>query len=99
MKTPYAADRILDAFEAFDLKPVAPDQVINGSGILAKAMQVAGRFLPKRGPTKPDERSLQKFRGVSEEEITAPLAQWADGCILPQMPQVTRFNDRLWVLH
>ncbi len=99
IETPYAADRILDAFEAFDLKPVAPEQVINGGGILAKAMQVAGRLLPRRSPAKPDERSLQKFPGVSEQEITAPLAQWVDACILTQMPQVTRFSDRLWVLH
>lgn len=99
VETPYAADRILDAFEAFDLKLVAPDQVINGGGILAKVMQDAGRFLQKGGGPKRDERSLQKFPGVSEEEITTPLAQWVDACILTQMPQVTRFNDRLWVLH
>ena len=99
VEQPYAADRILDAFEAFDLQPVAPERVINGDGILAKAMQVAGKFLPKRGPAKPDERSLQKFPGVSEEEITAPLAQWVDACILTRMPQVTRYGDRLWVLH
>ena len=48
---------------------------------------------------RPTSAAVQKFPGVAEEEISAPLAQWAEASILTQVPQITRFHDRLWVLH
>jgi surface carbohydrate biosynthesis protein len=99
VEPPYAADRILDEFERLDVQPVRPAQIGLGSGFLARVMRAGRSMMPKRPDAKRDERSMQKFPGVAEEEISGPLAQWVDAGILNQMPDVTRFTDRLWVLH
>jgi surface carbohydrate biosynthesis protein len=99
VEPPYAADRILDELERADLPSVRPAQVGVGRGVVAKVIRAGRRWLPQQPPAKRDERSLQKFPGVAEEEISGPLAQWSDASILTQVPQITRFNDRLWVLH
>lgn len=99
VEPPYAADRILDELERLDVRPVRPGQVGVGSSLLLKVMRAGRGLLPKRPDAKRDERSIQKFPGVTEEEISGPLAQWADACILSTMPQIARFHDRLWMLH
>ena len=99
VEQPYAADRILDELERLDLRPVRLAQLGMGSGFLSKVVRAGRRYLPRRPDAKRDARSIQKFPGVAEEEIRGPLAQWADARILTQMPQITRFNDRLWALH
>ena len=99
VEPPYAADRILDELERIDMPPVRPAQVGVGSGFVAKVIQAGRRWLPQKAAAKRDERSLQKFPGVAEEEISGPLAQWADASILTQVPQITRLHDRLWALH
>ena len=93
VEPPYAPDRILDKVEQLDLRPVRPAELGIGDGFLSRLLR-ADRRTPKK-----DERSIQKFPGVAEEEIVAPLAQWAEASILTQVPQITRFHDRLWVLH
>jgi surface carbohydrate biosynthesis protein len=98
VEPPYAADRILDEFERLDVEPVRPAQIGLGKGIFSSVMQAGWRWPPQR-PAKRDARSVQKFPGVAEEEISGPLAQWADADILSQMPEITRFHDRLWALH
>jgi hypothetical protein len=98
VEAPYAADRILDSVEQLDVRPVRPADLGVGGGFLSKLL--AGRGgAPQPSNAKKDERTIQKFPGVAEEEIRAPLAQWADAAILSQVPQITRFHDRLWVLH
>jgi surface carbohydrate biosynthesis protein len=99
VEPPYAADRILDELERLDVRPVRPAQIGVGSGFLARVLRAGRGVLPKRAAAKRDERSIQKFPGVADEEISGPLAQWVDAGILTQMPQITRFDDRLWVLH
>jgi hypothetical protein len=99
VEPPYAADRILDELERIDMPPVRPAQVGVGSGFVAKVIQAGRRWLPQKAAAKRDERSLQKFPGVAAEEISGPLAQWADASILTQVPQITRLHDRLWALH
>jgi hypothetical protein len=99
VEPPYAADRILDKVEQLDVRPVQPAAVGVERGLLSKVLSGARNWLPPRPPAKKDERSIQKFPGVAEEEIAAPLAQWADASIIVQMPEVTRFSERLWVLH
>jgi hypothetical protein len=99
VEPPYAADRILDKVEQLDLRPVRPADLGVGCGFVSRILRAGRKWLPQGPATKTDERSLQKFPGVTEEEIRAPLAQWAEASILTQVPQITRFNDRLWVLH
>jgi surface carbohydrate biosynthesis protein len=99
VEPPYAADRILDKVEQLDMRPVDPAEVGIGGGFLAKVMRAGGKWLRQGPAAKKDERSLQKFPGVAAEEISSPLAQWAEASILNQVPQIARFSDRLWVLH
>ena len=86
-------ERILDKVVQLDLRPVRPAELGIGDGFLSRLLR-ADRRTPKK-----DDRSIQKFPGVAEEEIVAPLAQWAEASILTQVPQITRFHDRLSVLH
>jgi hypothetical protein len=99
VEPPYAADRILDKVEQLDVRPVHPAEVGVGGGFLSRLLRAGRRGAPQPSNAKKDERSIQKFPGVAEEEIRAPLAQWVDASILAQVPEITRFNDRLWVLH
>ncbi len=99
VEPPYAADRILDELERIDLPPARPAQIGVGRGVVAKIIQAGRRWLPQKPAAKRDERSIQKFPGVAEEEISGPLAQWAEASILTQVPQITRLHDRLWALH
>jgi hypothetical protein len=99
VEQPYAADRILDELERIDLPSVRPAEVGVERGVIGKALQAGRRWLPQKTAAKRDERSLQKFPGVAEEEMSGPLAQWADASILTQVPQITRLHDRLWALH
>ena len=98
VEAPYAADRILDSVERLDVRPVRPADLGVGGGFLSKLL-AGRRGAPQPSNAKKDERTIQKFPGVTEEEIRAPLSQWADAAILTQVPQITRFHDRLWVLH
>ena len=98
VEPPYAADRILDSVERLDLRPVRPAEVGVEGGFLSRLLG-SRRRAPPPSNAKKDERTIQKFPGVAEEEIRAPLTQWADAAILTQVPQITRFHDRLWVLH
>jgi surface carbohydrate biosynthesis protein len=98
VEAPYAADRILDSVERLDVRQVRPAEVGIGGGFLSRLLG-SRRRAPQPSNAKKDERTIQKFPGVAEEEIRAPLAQWADAAILTQVPQITRFHDRLWVLH
>ena len=99
VEPPYAADRILDELERLEVAPVRPTQIGLGGGFLARVLRAGRKILPRRAEAKRDERSIQKFPGVTEEEISGPLAQWVDAGILTEMPHMTRFGDRLWVLH
>jgi len=99
VEPPYAAERILDQVEQLDVRPVRPADVGVGGGFLSRLFRAARRGSLQPSNAKKDERTIQKFPGVAEEEISGPLAQWADASILTQAPQITRFHDRLWVLH
>jgi hypothetical protein len=99
VEPPYAADRILDKVEQLDVRPVRPAELGVERGVLSKILSAGRSWLPQRPAAKTDERSIQKFPGVAEEEIRAPLAQWADASVIAQIPQITRFSERLWVLH
>ena len=99
VEAPYAADRILDSVERLDVRAVRPADLGVGGGFLSRLLGAGRRGAPQPSNAKKDERTIQKFPGVAEEEIRAPLAQWADAAILSQAPQITRFHDRLWVLH
>jgi surface carbohydrate biosynthesis protein len=99
VEQPFAADRILDNVERLDVRPVRLDDVGVGGSFLSRLLRLGRRGAPQPSNAKKDERTIQKFPGVAEEEIRAPLAQWADAAILSQTPQITRFHDRLWVLH
>ena len=97
VEPPYAADRILDEFERLDVRPARLSAV--GDGLVTRLLRAGRKVLQMRTETKRDERAIQKFPGVSEDEISGPLVQWAEAGILTRLPGVSRFHDRLWVLH
>ena len=99
VQQPYAADRILDELEKLEIRPVQSAQIGLGSSFFAKAMRAGKKLLSPLTDAKRNERSIQKFPGLEQEEISEPLAQWADAGILAQVPHLTRLNPRLWALH
>jgi hypothetical protein len=96
---PYAADRILDELEQLEIRPVQSAQLGIGSSFFARAGRAGKKLLSPLTDAKRNERSIQKFPGLEQEEISDPLAQWADAGVLAQVPHLTRLNPRLWALH
>lgn len=99
MDPPYAADRILDELERLDVRSVPEAQIGVGRDFLSRAVRAGRRWLPRSADAKRNDRRIQKFPGIEEEEIRKPLAQWAEAGVLTQIPQVTRFSDLVWALH
>jgi surface carbohydrate biosynthesis protein len=97
---PLAADRILDELDSLDTPTARADQIIVWPSAPRRFLTGMRGLLHRFGPGAIDvQRKRQKFPGASESEIRAPLACWVEAGALLQVPQIARYNDRLWVLH
>ena len=96
---PLAADRILDELDRLDAPAVQLHEITSrqrGSRRWLSPLRELLRGAPRSAGTR---RRRQKFPGVGEDEIKAPLELWVETGILSRLPQITRFSDKLWVMH
>ena len=102
VEPPYAADRILDELERLDVRPVRPAAFGRGQAASFRKSSSAGRRVAAAtgSHAKRDERSHPEIpwrrRGGDQRRR---LRNGPTPAILTQVPQITRFHDRLWVLH
>ena len=92
VERPMAADRILDAFDRLDVPEGTLEQLpVSPLRQLQRTVQMGLREMRKSG-----ER-LQKFPGVEEAEIAAPLAAWVEAGVVKRMPSMTPAVDGTWL--
>jgi hypothetical protein len=98
MERPYAADRILDALEAFDTPEVTEAEAGVAGGFGARLRNAFAR-LHRGGGASQSRRGRQKLGNIEAEDIAVPLAGWVETGVLRGMPKLTRFSGRLWAMH
>jgi len=99
MERPYAADRILDAIESFDLPEVTDAAAGVATSGLAATMRNAIARLSKRGSASQSRRGRQKLGDIEEQDIAGPLEIWLKAGVLAGTPKLTKFSGQLWAIH
>jgi len=92
VEEPLSVHRILDAFDNLDVA-----QSPTGFGG-ARAGATSFRFrLRDRISRHFSSKRLQKYPGVAREEISGPIAAWANAGVLRQIPQFTQMDNGIWL--
>ncbi len=99
MEPPYAADRILDELDQLDVPETTPEQAGVANGFVRGFLRKLRTRLPQAVAPARSDRRRQKLGDIDEEEIRRPLTQWAEVGVVSGLPNITRFNSRLWALH
>jgi hypothetical protein len=97
--TPYAADRILDELERFELPdPEAKKAEEPKLGFLASLRRSFRKW------RKPDDeerkaRRRQKFPALSKDEADWAVGQWVEGGLLGRHITIDRLSERILLFH
>ena len=86
---PLAADVILDAFDTLDVPEVSVPRALRAR---------LTRLFSRPATLKTSGKLVQKFPGLSEHDIHAPVFTWMSSGVLGRMPLMTRIRESLWQL-
>jgi surface carbohydrate biosynthesis protein len=92
VEEPLSVDRILDAFDKLDVA-----QSPRGFGGARSGVTSFRDRLRDRIGRHFSSRRLQKYPGVVREEISGPIAAWANAGVLRQIPQFTQMDNGIWL--